>query len=128
MKLSFLIPLLFNFITVAALADATSAVAPVISVKCVIQELVNGQNKTSELTLKYSEDPHGTLQNVKFETFPEVTGLVALVNDFVIISLYHQPTGIETASHSDYTGGKNAHLQLLMTSEKGIMIDCKAIK
>ena len=119
-----LLLLIIAFLSTATLAQSQPPSSP-LHVNCMIQEFVNSQlAKETGVSIDSSSQHHGAMIFPKLSVISEVDMMIALHEGLLIVSLYHNPSGISSASHSDITGGKNAHSQINLGDGRSVTVNC----
>ena len=95
-----------------------------IRVNCVIKEYIDQTPTETSVSLESSTNTHGAMIFPKLKIIPEVDMMIALHESFLIVNLYHNPSGISASSHADITGGKNSHTQMHLGNERSLTVTC----
>lgn len=105
------------------------------SLNCEVTEFLDGQNHSQIISSNpTSGDSHGGMVNFVGQVFPEVSGMVALVENegkvFAVLSLYHEK--LEANASGQYqmvADGQLAQLQFLIPTPSpqlaGVQIYCQ---
>ena len=113
--------LIFSFTFAHSLAFANPAP---LKVNCIIQEFMDQTPTETAVSIESSNSTHGAMIFPKLKIIPEVDMMIALHQSFLIVNLYHNPSGISAASHADITGGKNSHTQMILGNGRSLTVSC----
>ncbi len=107
------------------LSEASWAVQ---ELSCTVHELLAGETTQFQIAVPVTSNAHGSIRNFKLERIPQLSGMVALVQDRAVISLFDEETQVASSGHADVKGGQEVNHQLLLPSSdshtKGAMISC----
>lgn len=97
------------------------------TLQCEISEIHLRSQNVQKLELEVSDDPHGTVKTFNLEIFKQYSGMIALMNNNVVIHLYDEATGYAFTTHSDISGTGMAYYQLMPPARVPGQMDVVAV-